>query len=118
MNRANHSAGGQSAYTAQSSAAATSTEKFAHFAPLQRQIMQFIVSQPKSDEGIHVAAIARHVATTMGQDQGSAESIRSVILSTIWFRQAKSFYSQALDHLMDQGHVYSTIDDSHFSVSE
>ncbi|KAL1947910.1 hypothetical protein VTO73DRAFT_13634 [Trametes versicolor] len=100
MNRANTAAAGQSAYTAQSSTTAASTGQFAHFAPLQREIMQFIVSQPKSDEGVHVAAIARHVAT-LGPDLGNAHSI-----------------SQALDHLMDQGHVYSTIDDSHFSVSE
>lgn len=81
MNRANTAAAGQSAYTAQSSTTAASTGQFAHFAPLQREIMQFIISQPKSDEGVHVAAIARHVAT-LGPDLGNAHSIRYLQPST------------------------------------
>ncbi|KAI0374901.1 replication protein A subunit RPA32 [Pilatotrama ljubarskyi] len=101
MNRANGGANGHSAYTAQPTAAPPSTAQFAHLPPLQREIISFILSQPKSDEGVHVAAIARHIATAGGGDQKDASVI-----------------SEALDHLMDQGHVYSTIDDSHFSVSE
>lgn len=81
--------------------------------------MQFIISQPKSDEGVHVAAIARHVAT-LGPDLGNAHSIRYFHSSAPLCHIQLTYvpYSQALDHLMDQGHVYSTIDDSHFSVSE
>ncbi|KAI0362110.1 replication protein A subunit RPA32 [Trametes cingulata] len=101
MNRVNGGANGHSAYTAQPTTAAANTTQFAHLPPLQREIIAFILSQPKSDEGIHVAAIARHIAATSGGDQKDAAAI-----------------SQALDQLMDQGHVYSTIDDSHFSVSE
>ncbi|KAI0780923.1 replication protein A subunit RPA32 [Trametes elegans] len=100
MNRVNGSNGGQSAYTAQSTTTVAGSAQFAHLPPLQREIIGFILSQPKSDEGVHVAAIARHIASA-GEGAGDANKI-----------------SQALDQLMDQGHVYSTIDDSHFSVSE
>ncbi|KAI8998628.1 replication protein A subunit RPA32 [Trametes punicea] len=100
MNRTNGNAPGQSAYTAQSTGSAATAAQFAHLPPLQRQIISFLLSQPKSDEGVHVAAIARHIITS-GGNVGDANLI-----------------SEALDSLMDQGHVYSTIDDSHFSVSE
>ncbi|KAI0636961.1 hypothetical protein C8Q77DRAFT_537691 [Trametes polyzona] len=102
MNRVNNTAGGPSAYTAQSSTSTTSPGQFASLPPLQRQIIEFILSQPKRDEGIHVAAIARHIAQINGNPNPDSAHL----------------ISQALDHLMDQGHVYSTIDDSHFSVSQ
>ncbi|KAI0670372.1 replication protein A subunit RPA32 [Trametes maxima] len=98
---ANGNAGAHSAYTAQSTTTAASTTQFSHLPPLQRQIVTFILSQPRSEEGVHVAAIARHIAANNGGAQKEANSI-----------------SEALDGLMDQGHVYTTIDESHFSVSE
>ncbi|KAI0647061.1 hypothetical protein C8Q79DRAFT_957591 [Trametes meyenii] len=100
-NGSNGNVGAQSAYTAQSTTAAASTTQFAHLPQLQQQIVNFILSQPRSEEGVHVAAIARHIAATNGAAQKGANVI-----------------SEALDHLMDQGHVYTTIDESHFSVSE
>jgi len=80
---------GSSAYTTQSRAP---TSQFAGLPPLQREIMDFLVAQPHS-EGVHVGAIARAV-------RGDAAQI-----------------SAALDALMDDGHVYTTLDDSHFQVS-
>ncbi|KAH9854240.1 replication protein A subunit RPA32 [Lenzites betulinus] len=100
-NRVKNNAGGHSAYTARASAPAANVGQFSHLPPLQRHIIEFILAQPKTDEGIHVAAIARQVATILGPEDGSAHKI-----------------SAALDHLMDQGHVFSTLDDSHFNVSE
>ncbi|KAH9951454.1 replication protein A subunit RPA32 [Amylocystis lapponica] len=86
------SAAGPSAYTAQAHNSGMNNQ-YSNLKPLQRQIVQFILSQPRNEEGVHVAAIARSVG-------GEAVAI-----------------SEALDSLMDEGHVFSTIDDSHFSVS-
>jgi len=83
---------GSSAYTTQSNAA-VSKDEFAAFPPMERSILKFIISQPISDEGVHVAAIARAIG-------GEAHLI-----------------SGALDQLMEGGHVFSTIDDSHFKLS-
>ncbi|TFK91040.1 replication protein A subunit RPA32, partial [Polyporus arcularius HHB13444] len=96
------SAPSASAYTAGARSTANNNA-YASLSPLQRQIVDFMLSQPKTDEGIHVAAIARHVASSGGV--GDANLIR--LLS-----------SKALDELMDDGHVYTTIDESHFLVSE
>ncbi|KAF9004673.1 replication protein A subunit RPA32 [Cyathus striatus] len=84
---------GASAYLNQNTSAAS--DEFASLPPLQRAIVRFILDQPPSDEGVHVAAIARAIGT-----DGDAHKI-----------------SDALDKLMDEGHVFSTIDDSHFNVS-
>ncbi|TDL21528.1 replication protein A, subunit RPA32 [Rickenella mellea] len=81
-----------SAYTS-SAPTGAANDPFAGLPPLQRKIVEFIKAQPHSDEGVHVAAIARAVAT-------DAHKI-----------------SEALDQLMDDGHVFSTIDESHFCVS-
>ncbi|TFK42517.1 hypothetical protein BDQ12DRAFT_278987 [Crucibulum laeve] len=86
--------GGTNAYANQSSSVANFDE-YSHLPALQRSIIRFILEQPHNDEGIHVAAIARAIGT-----DGDALKI-----------------SQALDQLMDEGHVFSTIDDSHFNVS-
>ncbi|KAI5119175.1 hypothetical protein M0805_000629 [Coniferiporia weirii] len=84
--------GDYSAYTTPSTKAATSDE-YVGVGPLAKRIMEFIKTQPPRDEGTHVAAIARHV-------QADASSI-----------------SAALDELMDNGYVFSTIDESHFAPS-
>ncbi|KAH8116775.1 replication protein A, subunit RPA32 [Phellopilus nigrolimitatus] len=80
-----------SAYTSTSKTGAN--DQYAGLSALARRIIDFVVAQPPSEEGTHVAAIARHV-------QSDAASI-----------------STALDELMDNGHVFSTIDESHFSAS-
>ncbi|KAF7792950.1 hypothetical protein EIP86_004053 [Pleurotus ostreatoroseus] len=81
-----------SAYTAQTGQTA-SNDQFAHLPPIHRKIIEFILSQPAHDDGVHVAAIARAIG-------GDAQVI-----------------CDALDQLMDDGHVYTTIDESHFNVS-
>jgi len=90
QNAAATSGTGASAYATQSRAP---TSQFAGLPPLQRNIMEFLVGQPAND-GVHVGAIARAV------QGGDAAQI-----------------SAALDALMDDGHVYTTLDDSHFQVS-
>ncbi|GBE82162.1 Replication factor A protein [Sparassis crispa] len=87
------SAGGHSAYSGQSNDASAVNDQYSNLPPIQRKIVTFILSQTRNDEGVHVAAIARAVG-------GDAHSI-----------------SEALDKLMDEGHVFSTIDDSHFNLS-
>ncbi|KLO09683.1 nucleic acid-binding protein [Schizopora paradoxa] len=67
--------------------------------PTQRCIMEFINSQPDTMEGIHITAIARGVASMAGNSVDAAE------------------IASALDKLMDEGHVYSSIDDSHFKAA-
>ncbi|RDB21447.1 Replication factor A protein 2 [Hypsizygus marmoreus] len=86
---------GVSAYTNQSHTTTNINDQFSYLPPLQQKIARFISSQPRSDEGVHVSVIAR----ATGSD-GDAEKI-----------------SEALDKLMDEGLVYSTIDDSHFNIS-
>lgn len=63
------------AYTVQSNASGASHSQFAGLPTLQKQIITFMTSQPASDEGIHVAQIARHVAN-MGGGGGDAHVIR------------------------------------------
>lgn len=59
-----------SAYVSPSHANAIKDE-YSHLPPLQRSIVRFISGQPRSDEGVHVAAIARAI----GAD-GDAQKIR------------------------------------------
>ncbi|KAI0726629.1 replication protein A subunit RPA32 [Fomitopsis betulina] len=75
------------------SSSATRMEPYAHLPSIQRRIVEFMMNQPQQSEGIHVAAIARHIG-------GDGHAI-----------------SAALDHLMDEGHVFTTMDDSHFALS-
>lgn len=87
--------GGQpstSAYSV-SSRQTTDTGQFSHLPPLQRNIINFMQSQTSDDTGIHVSAIARAIG-------GDAVAI-----------------SDALDKLMDDGLVFSTIDESHFQLA-
>ncbi|KAI0810958.1 hypothetical protein BC629DRAFT_1018787 [Irpex lacteus] len=81
------------AYTAQASGAGVQHDAYAHLPPTQRKIVNFILAQANHTEGVHIAAIARAVG-------GDAVAI-----------------SNALDALMDDGHVYTTSDESHYDVS-
>ncbi|KAG7452416.1 replication protein A, subunit RPA32 [Guyanagaster necrorhizus] len=76
------------------SAQPVSNDEYAHLPKLQRDIVHFMLKQESNEEGVHVASIARSIGG------GDAQMI-----------------SDALDRLMDDGVVFSTIDDSHFSVS-
>lgn len=81
--------------------------------PIARRIVEFIASQPRTEEGVHVASIARHIHEDAG-------AIRYVSLRpSLYSRFSYPFLtcSRALDELMDSGHVYSTIDESHFALS-
>ncbi|KAG6336409.1 hypothetical protein ID866_2682 [Astraeus odoratus] len=81
-----------SAYSAQSHHIADN-DQFAYLPKLHHSIITFMQSQPPSDAGVHVSAIARAVG-------GDAVSI-----------------SDALDKLLDEGLVFSTIDESHYKVA-
>ncbi|KAF9562546.1 replication protein A subunit RPA32 [Agrocybe pediades] len=88
--------GGMSAYSAQN-ANSTRHDQYAHLTELQQAIIHFILDQPPREEGIHVAQIAKAIGA-------NADDARKI--------------GNALDALMDEGHVFTTIDDSHFSVSQ
>ncbi|KAF8077881.1 replication protein A subunit RPA32 [Lyophyllum atratum] len=83
-----------SAYTSHQPAS-NAPDQYSHLPALQQKIVRFISTQPRSEEGVHVSSIARATGSA-----GDAEKI-----------------SDALDKLMDEGLVYSTIDDSHFNLS-
>ncbi|KAE9406364.1 replication protein A, subunit RPA32 [Gymnopus androsaceus JB14] len=87
-----------SAYTAHSTKVANDDmAEYKNLPPLQREIIKFILAQPEHDEGgVHVGMIAKSV-------QGLQARPNDV--------------SDALDALMDAGHIYTTSDDSHFQVS-
>jgi len=55
-----------SAYSAQSNSTGL-PDQFGHLPPLQRAIINFIISQPPQEEGIHVAAIAKAIRAS-GED--------------------------------------------------
>jgi len=84
-------ANGHSAYTAQSNS--TANDQFSHLPEIERTIIKFMLEQPQNEEGVHVGSIARAVG-------GNAAAI-----------------STALDRLMDEGHVFTTLDESHYAVS-
>ncbi|EFI28370.1 hypothetical protein CC1G_13904 [Coprinopsis cinerea okayama7 len=71
------------------------SDQFSHLPVLQRQIVRFLQENSTSDEGVHVSAIARAV--------GSGNDAQKI--------------SDALDKLMDAGHVYTTLDESHFLLT-
>ena len=70
-----------SAYTTQAHNPTANTNQYANLPPLERQIVTFMRSQPPNEEGIHVAAIARHVASV--GSAGDAHGIRYLIPPTI-----------------------------------
>ena len=74
-----------------------------------------MITQPQSDQGIHVKDIATHLANV---GQGSdAHTIRCAVRAIEILCSAHLSCSSALEELMDAGHVYTTTDDSHFCVS-
>ena len=68
-------------------------DPYAHLPTLQKGIIHYILRQPHRHDGVHVQDIAKAV-------HGDATSI-----------------SAALELLMDEGHVFTTRDESHFDVS-
>ncbi|KAI9509645.1 replication protein A subunit RPA32 [Russula earlei] len=83
-----------SAYSAAQVPQTEVKDQYAHLPPVPRSIVHFILNQPKRPEGVHVSAIAKAV----GAD---AESIE-----------------QALERLMDDGLIFSTINETHFQISQ
>ena len=74
-----------------------------------RKIMEFMYSQPQTEQGVHVAAITRAV-------QKDADTIRCVTVASSCY-VILTCLSNALDELMETGNLFSTIDESHFGVS-
>jgi replication factor A2 len=81
------------AYSAQTDASVKA--QHAHLPELERRIVEYIRSQTKLIEGVHVSLIARAVAGPNDPQQ----------------------ISSALDNLMEAGVVFTTIDDSHFQLT-
>lgn len=88
-------------------------DQYSNLPALQRDIVRFILSQPPQDEGVHVAVIAKAIGAS-GED---ARKIRFVLFCCSVYISINHRSSDALDKLMDDGHVFTTIDDSHFNVS-
>jgi len=86
---------GKSAYSAQNTAAPLKSE-YAELPDLQRRILEFIHSQSNLEEGVHISLVARAVA---GPNFDSHQ------------------ISTALEKLMDDGFVFTTVDDSHFQIT-
>ncbi|TFK29982.1 replication protein A, subunit RPA32 [Coprinopsis marcescibilis] len=72
-----------------------SSDQYSHLPALQQSIVRFLKENCKTDEGIHVSAIARAVGN-------GSDAIK---------------ISDALDTLMDNGLVYTTLDESHFILA-
>ncbi|KAH8831107.1 replication protein A subunit RPA32 [Flagelloscypha sp. PMI_526] len=87
---------GTSAY----SGAARSTggpDKYAQLPEMQKRIVKFMLEAEPSDDGISVSEIVSGLRT----GGHTADAI-----------------SSALDSLLDEGHVYTTLDDAHFQLSD
>jgi len=74
-------------------------DQAANLPPFQRAIYEAIVANRGSNEGVHVGTIARTIQNTKGTKTTAAE------------------VSEALDVLMDEGLVYSTIDETHYDIA-
>ncbi|KAI0256801.1 hypothetical protein BJV78DRAFT_309627 [Lactifluus subvellereus] len=83
-----------SAYSAAQGHQSEVQDQYSHLQPVPRSIVQFMLNQPQTREGVHVGAIVKAI----GAD---AESIE-----------------QALERLMDEGTIFSTIDEAHFQISQ
>jgi replication factor A2 len=91
-----------SAYSAQSHQAEVK-DQYSHLQPVPRNIVQFMLSQPHSREGVHVGAIVKAV--------GADAELIVTYDGIFWLRNA-------LERLMDDGVIFSTIDEAHFQVSQ
>ncbi len=99
------------AYKSPSASMNANAGKWAKLPPVQRKIIEHMLAQPPTSEGINVATIACAIG-------GDAKTIRSVKIPNGLFKCSICSVSAALDALMDDGHIFSTIDDSHFKVSD
>lgn len=86
--------GGSAAYQLNNNTMDTRDE-YSSLPPLQQQIVRFLIARDEKD-GVHVGVIARNL------DGGKVDAEK---------------LSEALDGLMDGGHLYNTIDDTHFALS-
>ncbi|KAK2466858.1 hypothetical protein APHAL10511_001116 [Amanita phalloides] len=83
---------GASAYNAQSYTN-SGMEQFSHLPPLEKAIVNFIIDNVTGEEGVHVAAILRGLGAGREKIDG------------------------AIEKLLDEGHIFTTLDESHFNVS-
>ncbi|ESK94527.1 putative replication factor-a protein [Moniliophthora roreri MCA 2997] len=92
---------GMSAYTASTSTGSSDAyPEYANLPPLERKIIIAILEHPDHDEGgVFIGKIAASVSGTGGGEEMVAK------------------ISEALDKLMDAGHIYCTSDEAHFQVS-
>ncbi|KIJ57002.1 hypothetical protein M422DRAFT_198364 [Sphaerobolus stellatus SS14] len=91
-------AGDASVYTAGAVQAPQDNANYAHLPPLERSILECMQSAPRTDEGVNVNYIVGRLS-----QQGTRANANEI--------------SSALDRLMDEGHIYTTIDDSHFMIA-
>lgn len=105
-----------SAYTSGGHAQQAENTNYAHLPPFERSILECIQSAPARDEGVNVDFIAKRLSSKTSFDANGlkcvAKSPHAVGLIFIVF-----FTSHGLDRLMDEGHIYTTIDDNHFMIA-
>ena len=53
-------------YSHYTSSTTTANDQYAGVSVLARRIIDYMASQPKTDEGIHVASVARHINEDAG----------------------------------------------------
>ncbi|WOO76833.1 Replication factor A protein 2 [Vanrija pseudolonga] len=73
--------------------AAISANDYAHLPPLQRKVME-VVSAEEHDDGIHVSLVSRRCGTANGEE-----------------------VMEAIESLMSEGMLFSTIDDLHIKAA-
>jgi replication factor A2 len=84
---------------------------------MQKRIVKFMLEAEPSDDGISVSEIVSGLRT----GGHTADAIRYDLISFLFLLyecDMNVFLSSALDSLLDEGHVYTTLDDAHFQLSD
>jgi replication factor A2 len=109
--------GDASAYTSGGQVQQAENPNYAHLPALERSILECIQSAPPRDEGTHVDFIAKRLSSNATINANELRCVSVVCLAHVGLIFIAVSISQSLDRLMDEGHIYSTIDDNHFMIA-
>lgn len=90
-------------------------EAYAHLPQMERSICQFLIKQPPQDEGIHIKVITKGVPGAGASDVRFVSELKLLVTCSSSYFPLRD--SAALDRLLDEGHVFTTMDDSHYALS-
>lgn len=116
-----HGPNGPSAYSSGTTSTAPKDDgglgpQYADLPQLHRQIVMFMKNSVDGDQGINVGAIARGVASS-GVDAIAISYVSSFLVSVVSGLTCSPFVRRAaMDQLMDDGHIYATIDEVGYLV--